>query len=102
MRSLLQTFVLVAFGCASASQWTRIQAAEAAAHQFNVQAHGAVGDGVTLDTAAINRAVDACAQSGGGEVLLPAGRFLSGTIHLRSHVTLVLSPGARLIGTTNL
>jgi hypothetical protein len=68
----------------------------------NIVDFGAKGDGITLDTEAINSAVEACAKSGGGQVLLPAGEFLSGTIHLRSHVTLYLSPGAVLAGTTNL
>lgn len=73
-----------------------------AAGLINVREQGARGDGVTLDTAAIQKAVDAAAADGGGQVLFPPGRFLSGTIHLRSHVTLRLEAGARLLGTTNL
>ena len=69
---------------------------------FSVRAYGAVGDGKALDTAAINKAIDACAKAGGGQVLLPPGRYLSGTVHLKSHVTLKLAAGARLIGTTDL
>ena len=69
---------------------------------FNVREFGARGDGLTLDTAAINRAVEACAGGGGGQVLLAPGRYLSGTIHLRSRVHLVLAVGATLVGTTNL
>jgi len=71
------------------------------AHTFNVLDQGAVGDGVSLDTEAINRAIAACAQLG-GVVRFPAGRYLSGTLHLRSHVHLSLEPGAVLVGTTNL
>ena len=63
---------------------------------------GAQGDGVTLDTKAIQSAIDHCASNGGGRVVFPPGRFLSGTIRLRSRVTLNLEPGARLVGTTNL
>ena len=74
----------------------------AAGHTFNVQDYGAIGDGVTLDTAAINKAIEACANAGGGQVLLPAGRYLSGTVHLRSHVSLFLDAGSVLMGTTNL
>jgi hypothetical protein len=74
----------------------------AAEHQFNVLDFGATGDGATLDTASINRAIEACSGAGGGEVLIPAGRYLSGTVRLRSHLSLVLGPGARLVGTTNL
>ncbi len=65
---------------------------------FDVRAHGAAGDGKTLDTAAINKAVDTCAQAGGGQVRFPPGRYVSATVHLKSHVTLYLEPGARLIG----
>lgn len=72
------------------------------ARSFNVADFGAAGDGVTSDTAAINRALAACASAGGGQVLIPPGRYLSGTIHLCSHLTLYLAPGAMIIGTTNL
>jgi len=69
---------------------------------FNIRTYGATGDGTTLDTAAINGAIEACSKAGGGQVLFPPGRYLSGTIHLRSGVTLFFDAGARLIGTTNL
>lgn len=70
--------------------------------RFNVREFGAAGDGRTLDTAALQAALDACARAGGGQVWLPPGRYLSGTLDLRSRVTLWLDAGARLIGTTNL
>lgn len=69
---------------------------------FSVRDYGAVGDGNTPDTAAINKAIEACAAAGGGQVLLPPGRYLSGTVYLKSHVTLFLEAGARLVGTTEL
>lgn len=62
---------------------------------------GAVGDGTTLNTKALQSAIDACSASGGGEVLLPPGRYVTGTIYLRSHVELSLSRGAVLLGSTN-
>jgi polygalacturonase len=74
----------------------------AASHTFIVTRYGAAGDGTTADTAAINEAIAACAEAGGGQVLFPPGRYLSGTIHLRSHVHLLLPAGATVIGTTNL
>jgi hypothetical protein len=69
---------------------------------FNVRDHGARGDGTTPDTAAITRAIEAAAAAGGGTVVFPAGRYLAGTLHLRSRLTLQFDAGARLIGTTNL
>jgi polygalacturonase len=63
----------------------------------NVTAYGAKADGRTLATAAIQRAVDACAARGGGIVLLPQGVFLSGTIVLRDRITLRIAPGATLL-----
>ncbi|MGC4073306.1 MAG: glycoside hydrolase family 28 protein [Nibricoccus sp.] len=55
---------------------------------FNVRDFGAVGDGTMKDTAAFQRALDTCAVSGGGEVLVPAGRYLIGSIQLGTRTTL--------------
>jgi polygalacturonase len=63
---------------------------------------GAVGDGKTLATAAIQKAIDQCAAVGGGIVRFPPGKWLSGTIVLRSGVTLHLEEGATLLGGTDL
>ena len=68
----------------------------------DVRSHGAKGDGSTPDTAAIQAAIDARRDAGGGQVIFPAGRYLSGTIHLRSKVSLWFEAGATLVGTTNL
>ncbi len=65
---------------------------------FDVRAFGAAGDGKTLDTAAINRAIDAAASAGGGIVRFPAGDYLSYSIHLKSKVTLQLETGSTIIG----
>ncbi len=69
---------------------------------FDVRAHGSVGDGVALDTKPIQSAIDACHQNGGGIVWLPAGNYQTGTIRLKSNVTLSLDYGATLLGSTNL
>ena len=58
---------------------------------------GAEGDGKALNTAAIQKAIDCCAADGGGMVIIPAGKFLSGTICLKSNVELHLESGAELI-----
>lgn len=73
-----------------------------AAGNFNVRDHGAIGDGKTLETAAIQRAIDAAASANGGTVVFPTGKYLSGTIRLRSHVKLHLEKGATLLGSTDL
>jgi len=69
---------------------------------FSAVRHGAVGDGKTFCTQAIQRAIDACAAAGGGRVSLPAGTFLSGTLYLKSRVTLALEEGCTLLGSPNL
>jgi len=66
--------------------------------RFSVDRFGAVGNGETLDTAAIQGAIDACAQAGGGTVYLPAGHYVSGSLFLESDITLYLDAGAVLLG----
>ncbi|MGI6497117.1 MAG: glycoside hydrolase family 28 protein [Kiritimatiellia bacterium] len=63
---------------------------------------GAVADGKTLCTKALQAAIDAVSAAGGGRVACPAGVFLTGTLTLRSHVELHLAPGCRLQGSTDL
>jgi polygalacturonase len=67
---------------------------------YNVRDHGAKGDGKTLDTKAIQTAIDLCNKANGGTVLIPAGDFICGTIELKSNVTLHLSVQGRLLGST--
>jgi polygalacturonase len=63
---------------------------------IDVRKFGARGDGAAKDTGAIQKAIDKAASLGGGTVTLPPGRYLSGTLHLRSRVTLRLENGATL------
>lgn len=67
-----------------------------AASTFDVRAFGAIGDGAAKDTAAIQRTIDAAGTAGGGEVLLPAGTYRSGSLFLRSGVDFHLAKGAVL------
>jgi len=69
---------------------------------FSIRDYGAAGDGKTLDTTAINKAIEACATAGGGQVLFPPGKYLSGTVHLKSRVSLFLEAGGTLVGTADL
>jgi hypothetical protein len=69
---------------------------------FDITKYGAVGDGKTLNTAFIQKAIDECTKSGGGKVIFPAGIYLSATIELKDNVTLQLNKDARLLGTTDI
>jgi polygalacturonase len=71
--------------------------AQSASRDFDVRAFGAKGDGTTIDSDAINRAIDAAAAAGGGTVRFPAGTYASYSVHLKSHVALHLEQGATLL-----
>ena len=77
-------------------------AAPAGAATCDVTAYGAVADGKTVSTAAIQRAIDACRDQGGGRVVVPAGVFVTGTLRLHSRIELHLEAGAVLRGSPNL
>jgi polygalacturonase len=64
---------------------------------INVLEHGAVADGRTKNTAALQRAIDACAAAGGGTVWFPAGKYLTGSLRLENNLTLHLEAGAELL-----
>lgn len=64
---------------------------------FNILNYGAVADGMTLNSAAINKAIDACASQGGGTVLIPQGSFVTGPILMKSNINLHLDKGALVI-----
>lgn len=68
---------------------------------YDVKNLGAVGDGKTKETALLQKIIDQCAAEGGGVVLLPRGTYLTGTLHLKSKVTLHLSANATLLGSTD-
>jgi len=64
---------------------------------YNVKHFGATGNGISLDTKSINKAIEDAASAGGGTVYFPAGNYLSGSIHLKSNITLYLDAGATII-----
>ncbi|MBC8172978.1 MAG: glycoside hydrolase family 28 protein, partial [Chitinophagales bacterium] len=68
---------------------------------YNILNYGAIPDGKTLNTSAIQSAVDAAHHYGGGKVIIPAGNFLSGSILLKSNVELNLLKDAVLLGSIN-
>jgi hypothetical protein len=68
---------------------------------WNITDFGAVPDGITLNTKAIQQAVDEASENGGGRVHIPPGNFLTGSIELKSNVELHLEAGAVLLGSTS-
>jgi polygalacturonase len=68
--------------------------------RYDVRSYGATGNGSTLDTAAVQRAIDGAAKDGGGIVHFPAGSYLSFSLRLRSQVTLEFAPGSILLAAT--
>jgi polygalacturonase len=93
MNSSLRILLIFAFS---------ISCLDLSAQNFNVTSYGAVPDGKTINTAALQKAVDACFNNGGGTVYVPAGTFVTGTFHLKSNVNLYLESGAVLQGSANL
>ena len=69
--------------------------------RFVVSDHGAVGDGKTVNTAAIQGAIERCAASGGGLIVIPKGTFVSGSLFFKQGVSLCVEPGGVLKGSQN-
>lgn len=74
----------------------------AGAAVYDITAYGAVSDTASISTAAIQKAIDACHEAGGGTVLVPTGAYKTGSIILRSNVTLHLENGATIYGSTDI
>jgi len=89
---LTALLVLAAFGAAGAP-------AQGAPARFVITDHGAVGDSVTVNTAAIQGAIDACAAAGGGVLVVPPGVFLSGALYFKPGVNLEVAKDAVLKST---
>jgi hypothetical protein len=71
------------------------------ANDVDVTKHGAKGDSATLNSVAIQKAIDDCNKTGGGKVIFPAGKYLTGTIVLKDNVTLSLQKNAVILGSTD-
>ncbi len=111
-RSLLKTAAFAAVGApslfpqsdpasAKAAILKRIQPPKFANRDFDITKFGAESGGTKLATAAIAKAIEACNKAGGGRVVVPAGTFLTGAIHLKSNVNLHVSEGATLLFSQN-
>ncbi|MDE1192088.1 MAG: glycoside hydrolase family 28 protein [Arachidicoccus sp.] len=70
-------------------------------HEYNIASYGAVGNGQTLNTKAIQNVIDKASAQGGGAVIIPEGKFLTGTLEMKSNVELRLEKNAVLLGSTN-
>jgi hypothetical protein len=71
------------------------------ARVYNIRDYGAKGDGKSIDTTALQAAIDACNKDGGGTVLVPSGTFVIGSTELKSNVTLHISAGGTLLGSAD-
>jgi polygalacturonase len=96
LRSSVAALPLSIAGAALAAEPTPAAPPSCGLFHFNVRNYGAIGDGKAKDTKAIQSAIDA-AGKGGGVVCLPPGKYLSGTLRLKSHVTVYLDAGATLM-----
>jgi len=95
MKKELPAFVLISFVLSSAAFSQRTKT------YFSVKDYGATGDGHTTDSKAINAAIIAASDAGGGTVYFPAGDYISGSIRLKSNVTLYLARGSAIIATSD-
>src|SRR3954467_15780352 len=98
-QALLMTSLLLLSPLAAIAQTAMAQTAQS---RVLITDAGAVADGTTLNTRAIQKAVDDLATKGGGTVVIPAGKFLSGAIFLKPRVNLHLEKDAVLLGSTNI
>lgn len=94
MKTLFYSFLLSVFliSCANNSK----------SPYYNIKDYGAKGDSLTLNTAYIQKAIDAAHDAGGGTVFVPNGIYITGTIVLKSNVTLRLEEGAKILGSPNI
>jgi polygalacturonase len=85
---------LIGLGAAVAGAAGPVRATGSLTGLHDIRDYGAKGDGTAIDSIAINRAIEAASARGGGTIVVPPGRYLCFSIRLKSHITLVLSPGS--------
>src|SRR5215510_13059074 len=93
MAARIRRYLIVALIC--------IQCLQSSAKDYPASLFGIYSDGVTLNTRSIQFAIDYIQQQGGGRLVFDVGRFLTGSIHLKSNVTIHLLEGAVLLGALN-
>src|SRR5271170_193817 len=95
MRNFRKNFMGVIVACAClAVAHSSVFGAEPA--RFDISQHGAIADGKSVNTAAIQSTIDACASAGGGTLVIPKGEFISGSLFLKPGVNVELLEGAVL------
>src|SRR5579871_516664 len=100
-RTLLRNGGTLGLVCA-APAFARLAFGQSSATAFDPRSFGARGDGHSNDNRAIQQAIDRCHSAGGGVVSLSPGTYLTGTVVLKSSVTLHLESGATLLGSTRI
>ncbi|MHB0958041.1 MAG: glycoside hydrolase family 28 protein [Pirellulaceae bacterium] len=111
--TLIQLVTVIALATCSASAvalqsdpgpfaTSNYEATQVGSPLFDIRAFGAVGDGMHLDTQAIQAAIDKCSAQGGGTVFVPPGNYLTGTLFLKSNVNMHLASTATILGSTDL
>ncbi|MGF7039357.1 glycoside hydrolase family 28 protein [Mucilaginibacter lappiensis] len=96
----LMAFTSNTFG-SERSTFAKTTGNDIGARIYNIRDFGAKGDGKTLDTVAVQSAIDACNKEQGGTVLVPAGVFVIGTVELKSNVTLHIATQGKLLGSAD-
>ncbi|MGC8846344.1 MAG: glycoside hydrolase family 28 protein [Candidatus Hydrogenedens sp.] len=99
---ILLVFYVIIQITTQAQMMTKVETVPTIEFATSILNFGAIGDGKTLNTQFIQNAINTVSGQGGGVVLIPAGRFLTGTIVLKNGVFLYLSPGSVLISSTNI
>ncbi|MDF7823606.1 glycoside hydrolase family 28 protein [Pontiellaceae bacterium B12227] len=102
LRNLTVSFLVVVMSIVSTGCAAVDQALSRNSSVFNVKKFGAVGDGVAMDTVALQAAIDACTTAGGGTVWVPVGKYPIGTLQLKSNITLSLDHGATIMGSQDM